>query len=104
MATITWNISQLDCRPQENDNTNVVFTVHWQCNGVDGSHNANIYSTCSVPAPTGEFTPFADLTKEQVLNWIWVNGVNKDAIEVAVELQIENLKNPPVVSPALPWV
>jgi hypothetical protein len=44
------------------------------------------------------------LTKEQVLNWIWANGVDKETTEAAVEQQIENQKNPPVVSPPLPWV
>jgi hypothetical protein len=104
-TTITWNISQLDCHPQENANTNVVFTAHWQCNGTDAAHNASVYSTCSIPINTGEsFTPYAELTKEQVLDWIWANGVDKEATETAVEQQIENQKNPPVVSPPLPWV
>jgi hypothetical protein len=105
MATITWNISQLDCHPQENTNTNVVFTAHWQCNGTDAVYNASVYSTCSIPINTGEsFTPYTELTKEQVLNWIWANGVDKETTEAAVEQQIENQKNPPVVSPPLPWV
>lgn len=105
MTNITWNISQLDCHPQENANTNVVFTAHWQCNGTDGAYNASVYSTCSIPINTGEsFTPYAELTKEQVLDWIWANGVDKEATETAVEQQIENQKNPPVVSPPLPWV
>ena len=105
MTTITWNISKLECYPQENGNTDVVFTAHWQCNGTDGAHNASVYSTCSIPINTGEsFTPYAELTKEQVLDWIWANGVDKEATETAVEQQIENQKNPPVVSPPLPWV
>jgi hypothetical protein len=52
----------------------------------------------------GEFTPYNQLTKDQVLGWIWANGVDKDATEAAVEGQIENQKNPPIVSPKLPWV
>jgi len=45
----------------------------------------------------------ASLTQEQVLGWIWANGVDKDATEAAVLQQIENQKNPPVVAPPLPW-
>jgi hypothetical protein len=30
--------------------------------------------------------------------------VDKDATEAAVAQQIENAKNPPIVSPQLPWV
>jgi hypothetical protein len=44
------------------------------------------------------------LTKDQVLGWIWANGVDKAATEAAVEGQIQNQINPPIVSPPLPWV
>jgi hypothetical protein len=103
-ATITWNVSALDCYPQEGGNTDVVFNVHWTCAGTDGTYNASVYSTCSVPAPTGSaFTPYANLTQEQVLGWIWANGVDQAATEAAVQQQIDNQINPPVVTPPLPW-
>jgi hypothetical protein len=103
-AQINWSVTRLDCYPQEDGNTDVVFTVHWTCAGNDGTYNASVYSTCSVPAPTGSaFTPYADLTQEQVLGWIWANGVDKDATEAAVDQQIQNQINPPVVTPPLPW-
>jgi len=94
----------MDCYPQEAGNTDVVFTVHWTCAGVDGTYNASIYSTCSVPTPTSSFTPYPDLTQEQVLGWIWANGVDQDSTEAAVEQQLQNQINPPVVTPPLPWV
>jgi hypothetical protein len=91
----------MDCYPQEGGNTDVVFNVHWTCAGTDGTYNASVYSTCAVPAPTGSaFTPYANLTQEQVLGWIWANGVDQAATEVAVLQQI----NPPVVKPPLPWL
>jgi hypothetical protein len=103
MTTITWSVTAMDCYPQEGANTDVVFTVHWTCAGVDGTYNASIYSTCSVPTPEGTFTPYAQLTQSQVLGWIWANGVDQTATEAAVEQQIQNQINPPVVTPALPW-
>jgi hypothetical protein len=104
MTTITWNISQLDCLPQAPEGADYVVTVHWQCNGVDGDYNGSVYSTCSFPVVQGAFTPYADLTLDQVLGWVWDNGVDKDATEAAVEQQVEAQKNPPVVAPPLPWV
>ena len=105
MATITWNISQLDCLPQSAEGADYVVTAHWQCTGVDGDYNGSVYSTCSVPFQKDKsFTPYASLTLDQVLGWVWANGVDKDATEAAVEGQIEAQKNPPVVSPPLPWV
>jgi hypothetical protein len=72
---------------------------------VDGAYTGQVYSTTSFSVVQGEaFTPYADLTLDQVLGWVWANGVDKDATEAAVEGQIEAQKNPPVVSPPLPWV
>ena len=103
MTTITWTVTAMDCYPQEAGNTDVVFTVHWTCAGVDGTYNASIYSTCSVPSPTGSFTPYSDLTQSQVLDWCYAYGVDKSATEAAVEAQLQAQINPPVVTPALPW-
>ena len=105
MTTITWNISQLDCLPQSAEGADYVICCHWQCTGVDGAYTGQVYSTTSFAVVQGEaFTPYADLTQAQVLGWIWDNGVDKTATEAAVEGQIEAQKNPPVVSPPLPWV
>jgi hypothetical protein len=94
----------MDCYSQEGANADVVFVVHWTCSGTDGTYNSSIYATCGVPSPSGSFTPYDQLTQNQVLGWIWANGVNKTAIESAVVQQINNQINPPVVSPPLPWV
>jgi hypothetical protein len=100
----TWTVTAMDCYPQEDGNTDVVFTVHWTCSGTDGTYNASIYSTCSVPSPTGSFTPYSSLTQEQVLGWCYANGVDKTATEAAVETQLQAQINPPVVVLPLPWV
>ena len=103
-TTYTWTITAMDCYPQVDNETDVVFNTHWTCSGTDGTYNASVYSTCAVPlAGEGTFTPYADLTQEQVLGWIWANGVDQNATEAAVEQQIQNLINPPVVTPPLPW-
>lgn len=102
-ATITWIVTAMDCYPQADGETDVVFTVHWTCAGTQDAYQASVYSTCAVPAPTGTFTPYADLTQDQVLGWVWANGVDQAATEAAVQAQIDNLINPPVVQPALPW-
>jgi hypothetical protein len=105
MATvITWNISRLDRVPQTPEGADYVVTAYWSCSGVNGDYRANVYGTCSFAVMQGEaFTPYADLTLEQMLGWCWANGVDKESAEAAVEQQIENQKNPPIVSPPLPW-
>ena len=104
MTDINWTVTAMDCYPQADNETDVVFNVHWTCSGVDGEYNGSVYSTCAVPlSGTGTFTPYADLTQDQVLGWIWANGVDQTATEAAVNQQIANQINPPVVTPPLPW-
>lgn len=104
MTTITWTISQLDCVPRTAEGADYVSTAHWQCTGVDGDYTGQVYGTCGFSVVQGpDFIPYADLTEEQVLGWCWQSGVDKDATEAAVEQQIQNQINPPIVSPPLPW-
>jgi hypothetical protein len=101
----TWSISQLDCLPDINGKLDYCITAHWQLVGTDGTYSSSVYSTAAFPvdADKPDYTPYADLTLNQVLNWVWASGVDKDAAEAAVAQQIENQINPPIVSPPLPW-
>lgn len=105
MTTYTWTVTQMDCYPQAEGQTDVVFTVHWTCAGTDGTYNGSVYSTCNVTYEAGTpYTPYDQLTQDQVLGWIWAGGVDKDSAQTAVQTQIDNQINPPVTSPALPWI
>ncbi len=106
MTTFTWTITALNCLPLADGVTNYAVTAHWTCSGTDGTYTSSAYSTCSFPAPTGptsQYTPYADLTQDQVLGWVWTNGVDKDTTEAAVQQQLDNQINPPIVTPPLPW-
>ena len=94
---ITWNISQLDRQTSDG----FVTTAHWQANATDGDYSASVYSTCSWSDGTPT-VPYASLTKETVLGWIWANGVDKEAVEASLESQIELQKNP-VTAVGVPW-
>jgi hypothetical protein len=102
--TIIWLIERLLVKPTEGSNTDVVITADWRCNGSQESFYGTCYGSCSFAPPTGSFTPYADLTEQQVLDWCYQNGVDKSAIEANVSLQIQNQIDPPVVSLPLPWV
>ena len=102
--TILWLIERLLVKPTEGSNIDVVITADWRCNGTDETYSGTCYGSCSFQPPSGSFTPYEDLTQEQVLDWCYENGVDKNAIEANVSLQIENQINPPVVSLPLPWV
>jgi hypothetical protein len=101
--TILWLIERLLVKPTEGSLTDVVITADWRCNGTDETYSGTCYGSCSFAPPSGSFTPYEDLTEQQVLNWCYENGVDKTAIEANVTLQIENQINPPVVTLPLPW-
>ena len=102
--TILWLIERLLTKPTEGSNTDVVITADWRCNGSQESFSGTCYGSCSFAPPTGSFTPYDQLTEQQVLDWCFANGVDKNAIEANVLFQIANQINPPVVSLPLPWV
>lgn len=108
MTNYIWNVSQMDTVPSEDGLTDVVVTVHWQCTGTQKSagkdYSAQAYGTCSFAFDrTKSFIPYNSLTLQEVLNWCWASGVDKDATEESIETQIANLINPPVIVLPLPW-
>ena len=101
--TILWLIERLLVKPLEGSNPDVVITADWRCNGSQDNYSGTCYGSCSFQPPSGSFTPYEDLTEQQVLGWCYENGVDKTAIEANVSLQIQNQINPPVVVLPLPW-
>jgi len=101
--TIIWIIERLLVRKVEGSLTDVVITADWRCNGTQDQYSGTCYGSCSFQPPSGEFTPYEDLTEQQVLDWCYANGVDQAAIEANVTAQIENQINPPVVTLPLPW-
>lgn len=104
--TYNWTVAQLDCYPEHEGHTDVVFTAHWRCDGTDGEYTAGVYGSVGLTFdPESPFTAYADLTEAQVIGWV------KDALgaeqvadyEASVAAQIEAQINPPVVMPPLPW-
>ena len=102
--TYTWIIEQLEVKPQEDDKTNVVVTASWRCYGTDGTYNSNLYGATSFTLDGGSFTPYDQLTQDQVLGWCYANGVDQTAVEANVAAQIEAQVNPPIITPPLPWI
>jgi hypothetical protein len=104
MTTINWIIERLLVKPTEGTLTDVVITADWRCNGSKDNYSGTCYGSASFQPPSGSFTPYEDLTQDQVLGWCFANGVDKKAIEANVTQQINDQINPPVIAPPLPWV
>jgi len=92
---MNWNIVQLD----RNTVDGFVTTAHWICTAIDGDYSASSYGSVGF---SGELTtPYAELTKEQVLDWVW-EQINKNEIEASLTAQINAQKNP-VSATGVPW-
>jgi hypothetical protein len=104
--TNTWIIEQMNCYPTYESQSNVVFNVAWRVNATEDVYNATAYGTIGVTYEVGSpYTPFADLTQDQVVGWVQGSmGAERVAsIEDGLATNIANQVNPPVVTPALPW-
>jgi hypothetical protein len=103
MTTINWIIERLLVKPTEGPNTDVVITADWRCNGTQDQYSGTCYGSASFAPPTENFTPYDQLTQDQVLDWCFANGVDQSAIEANVTQQIADQVNPPIIAPPLPW-
>jgi len=104
--TYTWNITAMDCYPQSEGQTDVVFTVHWTLNGTDGTYNGSVYGTVGVTYTAGEpFTPYAQLTEAQVQGWTTASlGAEQvAALEANIDAQIQQQITPTSVNLPPPW-
>ena len=94
---ITWKITQCDRLTADG----FITTAHWTASAVDGEFSASVYSTCSWEAGTPSI-PYENVTEQEVLDWCWASGVDKEATEAALAAQIELQKNP-VQASGVPW-
>jgi len=106
--TTVWQISQMERTLADGG----VIVCHWRANasetvgtGDDAvTYSASSYGTAGFsPDPTApDYTPYADVTESQVLDWVWADGVDKDAIEASLAANVEAQKNPTQAS-GVPW-
>ena len=113
MATFNWKVLSVDCYPQKDNLTNVIYIIYWQCVGEQDGYTAALERNTKVNCDPDNFIPFDQLTEAQVLGWVWdaeaykVRNQPAVTVKTATELEIQNMLNvqinPPVISPILPW-
>ena len=109
MTTFNWQIVSMPAYPQEAGQSDVVFQVNWQCQAQEQSvdllaaYSATSAGSVPVTYTAGTpFTPYDQLTQEQV--WGWISpSIDRPEIEANLQAMIDAQKNPPVVNPPLPW-
>jgi hypothetical protein len=104
--TNIWSIVAMDCYPEKDGDTDVVFNCHWTLTATDGTYTGSVYGTQAVSTENlKNFIPYEDLTQSEVIGWVQ-DAMGEEQVasyEANVAAQIEAQINPTVVTPPLPW-
>jgi len=106
MPEYTWSYPALGVVYNEDTLTDVVQTINWVLTATDGEYSASCYGSITLGAPNPEdFTPYSELTQEQVTAWtIEVLGEEQvQSYQESLAGQIEAQKNPTSGNMAPPW-
>jgi len=97
-ATFNWKIAQMDRLTSDG----FVVTVHYRVDATEDDLSAGTYGTVGFEQqPEETYTPYADLTEEQVVGWVQAK-LGQAAVEASLQSQIDALKAP-VQESGLPW-
>jgi len=106
-----WTINPLEAYPTASGESDVVFVAHWQLHAteeVSGStYTAQSIGTQGLTYTSGSaFTPFEELTLEQVQGWVEnaMGTGSVDNMKASLAQNIANQINPPVVTLTSPWL
>ena len=101
-----WSVTSMTAYPQYEGQTDVVFQVAWVCSATDGVNNTAAYGSVDLTLdPSAPFTPYADLTLDQVLGWVFgsLGNEGKAQAQADCDAQLAAMAAPATVSPPLPW-
>jgi hypothetical protein len=73
-----WNVNTVDVYPTDEEQTNVIYNVHWRLNATDtqvdaegNPYTASVYGTQSLnTSDLSDFTDFDSVTAAQVQGWV----------------------------------
>ena len=107
----TWDCKSVEVYVQESGNSDVVYNVNWRVNCVsdvakpDGEfYSSSVYGSQVIPAPSGTFIPFKDLTESIVEGWTKAALGEEQVAELyaGLDAQIEAEINPTSLSMQIP--
>ncbi len=108
MTTYNWNCRTVDCHTEQNNESNVVYNVHWRVDGVSDQvdEQGNSYSAGSIGTQTldtsniTDFTPFNELSHEDIIAWTKsaMGEEQVSSIESNIQSQIDKKITPVTVT------
>ena len=108
MTTYNWNCKTVDCYPEQDNEADVVYNVHWIVTGTSDQLDpqGSPYSATNIGTQTLDtsqitnFIPFDQLTNDEVV--AWTKGAMGDeqvaSIEANIQGQIDSLITPTSVT------
>jgi len=102
----SWAVNSMTAYPEVDGKTDVVFQVAWVCSATDGVNNTATYGSVNLTLdPAAPFTPYDQLTLDQVLGWVWeiIGSDGIAAAEAICDAQLTAMAAPATVTPPLPW-
>jgi hypothetical protein len=109
MTTYNWNCRTVDCYPEQDNEADVVYNVHWIVTGTTGDPyelEGKNYSATNIgtqvldTSQITNFIPFDQLTNEEVVTWtkIAMGDEQVAKIEASIQSQIDSLITPTSVT------
>ncbi len=108
MTTYDWNCRTVDCYPEQDNEADVVYNVHWIVTGTSDQTDpqgmpwaaTNIGTQTLDTSQITNFIPFDQLTNDEIV--AWTKGAMGDegvaAVEKSIQDQIDNLIAPKSVT------
>jgi hypothetical protein len=104
MTNYEWDCKTVDCYPEQNNEADVVYNVHWIVTGISDQLDpeGNPYSATNIgtqvldTSSITNFIPFEDLTNDEVVAWTKgaMGSEQVTEIETNIEKQIQDLITP----------
>ena len=100
MTTTNWHIANLERETSDG----YVFIAHYTVDAKDDTYSAGAYGSIGLERPEGSLIAFADLTEEQVIEWVQ-EKLGDEAVanvEAALQSQIDEQRQPTKAA-GVPW-
>lgn len=103
--TYSYKITQLEMAPALDGLSDVITRARFTYTGIDSvsGYSGSFQGATPVPAPTsGSFTPLADLTEAEVIEWVKVSHPT-DHMQEQIGKQISRQITPKYEPVPMPW-
>ena len=103
-----WDKGSLGAVPEVNGLADYVVVVNWRYRGTLPNEDPNQtisvdqygQQSFQVNPEQSDYVPFDELTPEIVIGWL---NLDEEAMQQAITNQINDIVNPPIVYPSVPW-